>query len=273
MSETVAQAPLDDEAPDQGKPSAAPKTDTKDTKSGSQPKAESKSDGGKTAKDSGGPPPWANDLAERGLDDPRFDSYLNEVWQPRMTQFEQQVSEWSGMFGGDMERAQIMAGLAEALDNDPEGTYRQMGELLGLSGSTDGEYGEIEDGYEDDGYEDDGEEEPDDYRQWVMQKMQEEQQGQQDQQYQSLLDEIASTTPGFDPDLFHAAIVAFDGDPEMAMDWYMKYHRAPEAPDPHDGPTPVGEGNPTPPEAEQYSGIGDAISAFMSQDKASKAAR
>jgi hypothetical protein len=271
MSETVAQAPLDDEAPDQGKPSAAPKTDTKDTKSESQPNAPK--DGGKAAKDSGGPPPWANDLAERGLDDPRISDYLNEVWQPRMTQFEQQVSEWSGMFGGDMERAQIMSGLAEALDNDPEGTYRQMGELLGLSDSTDGEYDDEqgEFGVEDD--EADDSEQPDEYREWVMSKMQEEQQGREDQQYQSLLDEIAQTTPGFDPDLFHAAIVAFDGDPEMAMEWYMKYHRAPEAPDTPDGPTPVGEGNPTPPEAKEYSGIGDAIADFMSQDKAAKAPR
>lgn len=273
MSETEAQAPTPDEAPDQGRPAEAPKTDTKDTKGGSQPKAESKPDSGKEAKDSGGPPPWAKDLAERGLDDPRFDAYLNEVWQPRMTQFEQQVSEWSGMFDGDMERAQIMAGLAAALDADPEGTYRQMGELLGLSGSTDGEYDETDGGFEDDGYEDGPDEDTDEYRQWVMQKMQEEQQAREDQQYQSLLDEIAERTPGFDPELFHTAIVAFDGDPEMAMEWYMKYHRAPEAADTPDGPTPVGEGNPTPPEAEEYSGIGDAINAFMSQDKASKAAR
>lgn len=263
---------MDDEAPDQGLQSEAPKTDTKDTAKQSQPKAEPKSGDGKEAKDSGGPPPWAKDLAERGLDDPRFDSYLNEVWQPRMTQFEQQVSEWSGMFDGDMERAQIMAGLAQALDSDPEGTYRQMGELLGLSGSTDGEYDTTEDGYADEG-DSDGEEEPDDYRQWVMQKMQEEQQSREDQQYNSLLEEIASTTPGFDPDLFHAAIIAFDGDPESAMEWYMKYHKAPEAPDSPDGPTPVGEGNPTPPEAKEYSGIGDAIADFMSQDKAAKSAR
>jgi len=116
--------------------SDTPKTESKESKS--QPKSETKSSDGNSeskqeAKDAG-PAPWANDLAERGLDDPRIDQYLREVWQPRMTQFEQDLAGWSELFGGDMEAAQIMAGLAEALDNDPEGTYQQMGELLGLSG-------------------------------------------------------------------------------------------------------------------------------------------
>lgn len=271
MSETVAQAPVDNAPPDGEEPkSGAPKTDNSDTKS-SQPKSDSASKESSGAKE-GGPAPWAKDLAERGLDDPRIDSYLNEVWQPRMTQFEQQVAEWSGLFGGDMERAQIMAGLAEALENDPAGTYQQIGELLGLA--NDGEYNET---FDDAGYEDDGQlgeqEQPDEYRQWVMQKMEEEMVAQQDAAYENLLTELEEQTPGFDRNLFHAAIVAFDGDPEMAMSWYMQYHRAPEPPDEMNGPTPMGEGNPTPPESKEYSGIGDAIADFLSQEKTSKGAR
>lgn len=258
MSEDVAQAPVDD-APDVEAPDSAPKTESGDRSS--QPKSDSKSGG--EAKE-GGPAPWAKDLADRGLNDPAFDEYLRESWQPRMTQFEQQVSEWSGLFGGDMERAQIMAGLAEALENDPEGTYQEIGRLLGLA-SDDGEYADVEGGMEEG---EDGEgEEPDEYRQWVMQKMQEEQISQQDQQYQSLLSELDEAYPGFDQDLFHAAIVAHDGDPEQALEWYMKYHKAPEPADEPDGPTPLGEGNPTPPESKEYSGIGDAISDFMSEEK------
>lgn len=267
MSETEAQAPQDEAPEQQPGQSSAPKTDTKDASS-SQPKSDSKSGG---AKEESGPAPWAKDLADRGLDDPRVDEYLREVWQPRMTQFEQQASEWSGLFGGDMERAQIMAGLAEALEADPEGTYQQIGEILGLT-NTDGEYNET-DGL--DGLDEDGEEQehPDEYREWVMQKMQEEQIAQQDQAYEALLSELSEQVPGFDPNLFHAAIVAYDGDPEAAMQWYMQYHRAPEPAQSPDGPTPVGEGNPTPPEAKEYSGIGDAIADFMSEDKVSRSAR
>lgn len=269
MSETEAQASAGEEAPDQGAPqSSEPKTDTKEQSS--QPKSASGKESGEAKE--GGPAPWAKDLADRGLDDPRVDEYLREVWQPRMTQFEQQISQWDELFGGDMERAQIMAGLAEALEQDPLGTYQQIGELLGLTES-DGEYDENTDGEVDDEAYDGDAEEPDEYRQWVMQKMEEEMVAQQDAAYEQLLSELEEQTPGFDRELFHAAIVAFDGDPEMAMNWYMKYHRAPEPPDEQDGPTPVGEGNPTPPESKEYSGIGDAIADFMSESKTAKAAR
>ena len=285
MSETTeAQAPAgdnlevteDDVKPSKGRgDSSKPKADS--TEKSSQPKSESKntderSEPRQEAKD-GGPAPWAKDLADRGIDDPNVDAYLREVWQPRMTQYEQQTSQWDQLFGGDMERAQIMAGLAEALENDPAGTYQQMGELLGLL--NDGEYDESGfDGEVDGEFDgmDDGEE-PDEYRQWVMDKMAQEQTAQQDAAYEELLSDLETEHPGFDRELFHAAIVAFDGDPEMAFSWYMKYHRAPEPGAEMDGPTPMGEGNPTPPEQESYSGLGDAIDAFLSQDKTSRGGR
>lgn len=286
MSETTeAQAPAgeslevteDDVKPSKGNgDSSKPKTDS--TEKSSQPKSGPKdSDGDSGAKQEakdGGPAPWAKDLADRGIADPNVDAYLREVWQPRMTQYEQQMSQWDQLFGGDMERAQIMAGLAEALENDPAGTYQQMGELLGLL--DDGEYGDYEEGEfpdEGDEYAEDDGEQPDEYRQWVMEKMQQEHEAQQDAEYEGLLTDLETEHPGFDRELFHAAIVAFDGDPEMALNWYMKYHRAPEPGDEMDGPTPVGEGNPTPPEQEQYSGLGDAIDAFLSQDKTSRGGR
>lgn len=262
--------------------SDTPKTESKESKS--QPKSETKSSDGKSeskqeAKDAG-PAPWANDLAERGLDDPRIDQYLREVWQPRMTQFEQDLAGWSDLFGGDMEAAQIMAGLAEALDSDPEGTYQQMGELLGLSGDI-GEYDEFDEAehsptpmdYDDDeeGYEDS--EEGDEYRDWVMSKMMEEQEAQQDAAYEDLLVNIEQQVPGFDRDLFHAAIVAFEGDPDSAMEWYMKYHRAPEAPAEMDGPDPVGEGTSGVPNKDEYSNLGSAIDAFLSEDRTSRSTR
>lgn len=283
MSETTeAQAPAgdslevtEDDIKSSKGSSSKPKTDS--TEKSSQPKSEAKnsderSEPKQEAKD-GGPAPWAKDLADRGIEDPNVDAYLREVWQPRMTQYEQQMSQWDQLFGGDMERAQIMAGLAEALENDPAGTYQQMGELLGLL-SDDGEYGEYEDGeYEGDFEGEDDGEQPDEYRQWVMEKMQQEHEAQQDAEYESLLTDLETEHPGFDRELFHAAIVAFDGDPEMALNWYMKYHRAPDPSDEMDGPTPMGEGNPTPPEQEQYSGLGDAIDAFLSQDKTSRGGR
>lgn len=238
--------------------SSQPKSEAKSSDEKSEPKQEAKEDG--TA-------PWAKDLADRGLNDPNFDSYLREVWQPRMTQFEQDLGNWSNLFGGDMERAQIMAGLADALEQDPEGTYQQIGELLGLLSESEGAPELEDEGYGEEEYDD---EEPDEYRQWVMSKMQEEEQAQQDAAYEELLTELETAHPGFDRELFHAAIVAFEGDPDQALEWYMKYHKPAQEPAEMDGPDPVGEGNPVPPTQESYSGIGDAIAAFMSEDKTAR---
>lgn len=239
--------------------SSQPKSEAKSSDEKSEPKQEAKEDG--TA-------PWAKDLADRGLNDPNFDSYLREVWQPRMTQFEQDLGNWSNLFGGDMERAQIMAGLADALEQDPEGTYQQIGELLGLlSESEENPALEDDEGYDEEEYDD---EEPDEYRQWVMSKMQEEEEAHQDAAYEELLTELETAHPGFDRELFHAAIVAFEGDPDQALEWYMKYHKPAQEPSEMDGPDPVGEGNPVPPTQETYSGIGDAIAAFMSEDKTAR---
>lgn len=271
MSDTEAQA----DAPEEQAPEATgsePKAPTPktDKESKSQPKAESKSDSEPKAKDESGPAPWAKDLSDRGLDDPRIDEYLRDVWQPRMTQFEQQVAEWSDMFGGDMEKAAIMAGLAEALEADPEGTYSQMGELLGIVAGEPAPDAPDSEALADGEMPDEDGGEPDEYRQWVMDKMAQEQEAQQDEAYEALLGELEEAHPGFDRELFHAAIVAFEGDPEMALEWYMKYHRAPEPEASPDGPAPLGEGDVTPPEQAEYSNIGDAIADFMSQDKTAK---
>ena len=263
----------EDVAP-KGSKSAGSKPKTESKEKSSQPKSEAKSSDEKSAPKQeakeDGTAPWAKDLADRGLNDPNFDAYLREVWQPRMTQFEQDLGNWSNLFGGDMERAQIMAGLADALEQDPEGTYQQIGELLGLL--TDSEEGSPmgEDQLAGDGPDETDGAEPDEYRQWVMSKMQEEQEAKQDAAYEDLLVELETAHPGFDRELFHAAIVAFDGDPDQALTWYMKYHRAPEPAAEMDGPDPVGEGNPVPPTQETYSGIGDAIAAFMSEDKTAR---
>lgn len=241
--------------------SSQPKSEAKSSDEKSEPKQEAKEDG--TA-------PWAKDLADRGLNDPNFDSYLREVWQPRMTQFEQDLGNWSNLFGGDMERAQIMAGLADALEQDPEGTYQQIGELLGLLNDSEEGSPVGEDQLAGDGTDETDGAEPDEYRQWVMSKMQEEQEAKQDAAYEDLLAELETAHPGFDRELFHAAIVAFEGDPDQAMEWYMKYHKPAQEPAEMDGPDPVGEGNPVPPTQEAYSGIGDAIAAFMSEDKTAR---
>lgn len=266
MSETEAQAPEPQaEAPEVSGPSGSPKTESGTTSS--QPSASQSGE----AKEQG-TAPWAKDLADRGIADPNVDAYLREVWQPRMTQFEQQMSQWDQLFGGDMERAQIMAGLADALEHDPAGTYEEIGRLLGLV--TDGEYddAQADEGMQDGEY-DEGENELSQYRQWIEEQMEQQKIMEQDIAYEDLLNHLETENPGFDRDLFHAAIVAFDGDPDMAFEWYMKYHRAPEPPAEFDGPDPMGESNPAPPEAKEYSGIGDAIADFMSDMKTAKGAR
>lgn len=241
---------------------------TPDPKKAADPKAQKQgssqpADKGK-AKESG-PPPWAKDLSDRGIDDPRVDEYLREVWQPRMTQHEQSLSEWEGLFGdGGMEAARIGAGLLDALESDPEGTYAQIGELLGL---TQAEVESMVDEESDAGTEPaDGE--PTDPRQaYVDRLMQQEQEQKQEQQYQALLDALGKQFEGFDEDLFHICMLAHEGDLDQALQAYQTYHPEQTAGDPAP-PTAGDASSPTPRDAPEYGSIGDSIDAFLSDERA-----
>jgi hypothetical protein len=257
-SEAQGSAAVVDEAPEQDapkQPAADPKAQKKD---GSQ-------QGAKAPAKEQGPPPWAKDLADRGIEDPRVDQYLREVWQPRMTQHEQQLAEWTGLFGdGGMDAARIGAGLLEALESDPEGTYQQIGELLGLTAAEVEEMAEDAEGEELDGPEAAPE---DDVTRWVRERMEQEQAAQQDAQYQQLLDALGQQFEGFDENLFNMAMLAHEGDLDAALQAYTAYHKPPAPKD--EAPPTLGDAPaPTPREAHDFSTIGDSIDAFLSEDRA-----
>lgn len=237
--------------------SDAPKAESKQQTDKSQPKQ---------AKDKG-PSPWLKDLEGLGLNPehvPSVDEYLRTQWQPRMTEFEQQVAEWSNLFGGDMERAQIMANIANALEEDPAGTYRQIGELLELVDSeTDGDALPV--GDEGDMGDPEGEDtgEPDPRQQFLDELMEQHKQQQADAMYERMMDGIREEFPGLDEDLFNTALLAHGGDVAGARAWYAPRHqplRTPDEPPPSADEPPA----PTPPAREKPASISDAVNRWMS---------
>lgn len=239
-----------------------PKSDGKQSTEGQQPEA--------PAKDKG-PGPWDAKLQQLGLDDPRFSEFFRTEVQPYITQLEQ------GGQGGDpqiQEHAESWQELLSAFEADPEGAYRELGELLGVTG---GEMGDPNadlgmDDYGDDDLalpgEDDQQDDP--RLAYVDEIMERERTQKEDAEYDDFLKQMAERMPGFNDELFTTFVVANAGNLDLAMTQYEKYHRAPEpAPDAPPSPT----GGTAPAAAPRFGSIGDAVSSWMSEDKASNPKR
>jgi hypothetical protein len=218
-----------------------------------------------------GAAPWAKDLdAMRDHEDPfeAFNEYLATKWQPRTTQLEQSVAEFSKMFG-DVDTARMVADFMSTLDGNPKETLRQLAQSYGVDPM------DLLEVLEDEANPDPSPEEDktsffdDEDRKWVQQQREQETQAKQDQALQNLLQGFEDEIPGFDRDLYVYMLKASDYDAEEALETYMKWHREPEA---KDDPPPTGGGQKgaTPREAPQYKSIGDAMKAFL-RDEAAKA--
>jgi hypothetical protein len=217
-----------------------------------------------------GPSPWRKDLEGFGLAPEHLDvldTYLGEQWQPRMTQLEQEAAQYSKLFGGDLERAQIMANIAMGLEQDPAGTYRQIGELLELV--DDSGDGEPDDGAPGDIEDDEPAQPQDDPRLAALEEiLAERKQAEADHLYESVMEKTREAYPGMDEDLFNHLILANGGDVEAATAAYDRYHDKVKnvEPEPDVPPPTAGEPvAPTPPEAKQYGSVKDAVNDWVSQ--------
>lgn len=235
------------------------------------PKAERQDESQPPKNDSGakdkGPGPWSEKLAERGLNDPAFDEFIRSEIQPYITQLEQKGGgggEIDQMFGGDVEQAEALLELAEALRSDPEGTITELMGILGMSDAD--EMGEEDFGPE---MEDEGGYDDDPRLQYLDQMMQREQEQREDGELEQLLTELETSTPGLDRDLFVTCLIATEGDPDAAYQRYMKFHRQPAAPP--ESPGVLGNQGGTPPPSEpEFKSWHDAFDSYMSEERARK---
>lgn len=249
---------------------SAPKTESKDDKS---PKNDSSKKDAKTepAKKEKGPGPWEAELEKRGLRSPEIDAYMREVIQPYITELEGRGAggdEYHTLFEGDYERAELAAGLMQALIDDPAQAYKDLGELLDLSAAE----GDPTSPPTGEPTEPDPQAMPDDPRlAWVEQEMEAKRQAQEDQEYNELLSELSAKVPGFDPDGYHLAVLAAKGDMEQAFRYYMdKIHREP-APEPAQPDVPVldNQGGTAPRQAQKV-GLDGAIDETLAEMRAAR---
>lgn len=252
----------------QGADIAAVEGGVEDPKASGTVGPESQPEQSATAKDKG-PAPWSKDLTDRGLTDPNIDAYLREVWQPRVTKLEQQLSELSGygdLFGGEIENAQAAASLLQALRENPQETYQELGELLGISA---GEAHQLmEEG--DDAPSEETPEQADPRLQWVDEMMRTQQEAAEDAEYEALLRAKAEEIENFNPDLFNHLVVSHQGDIDAATEAYAQFAQMmapPEAPPTLGG----GPGGVQPQEEQKPQSIRDALNDFMSEQKARRA--
>lgn len=220
-----------------------------------------------------GPSPWEAELAERGLDDPKFAEYMRDK-QGYITQLEQSNSAFKQLFGEGEEAvgvAQVAANIINGLDQDPAGTLVEIMRVLELDPTElFGDPNDIE-GYDDEGYDegeyDDAPEEDDPVRTWVSQKMQAEMEAQQDQAYDAIIAQIKQQHGGFNDRVFHNYVIAYDGDIQAAYTEYASDF----PPTPRSVAPPVhGGGQPPPQPAKEYTDFGGAVDDFMAEMKASR---
>lgn len=265
-------------SPDTGsdtKDTAAPKAEKQQAQSQPKDQKQQSTEGQQQADPAAkekGPGPWDAKLAEMGLTDPRFSEFFRNEVQPYITQLEQQSGQGNDVFEGDTEAAQAAKDLLDEFRADPVKAYRELGELLGLTEPGDGEMGLGDEGDLGAGADGDlgpdGSEPPSDPRlEYVDDLIRREREQQEDAEYDAFLEQMGQRMPGFDPDLFTTFVVANAGNLDMALTQYEKYHRAP---DPVSDPPPSIDGGGTaPPEAPRYGSVGDAISGWMAEERAS----
>ncbi len=219
--------------------------------------------------------PWDADLAKRGITDPNVSAFLREVVQPYVTQLEQgsqQGGPVSDLFGGDMEAAEAANDLLQALRENPEEAYRELGELLELAPPGMGD-GDLPDGStpppgDAEGL---GSEQQDDPRlSYIDEMMERERTEREDAEFEGFLDQMKERMPGFDDELFTQLVVAQGGNLDNAMNIYQRYHKAP---DPADDAPPTATGGTAPPAAPSYNSIGSAVDDWMKESNAASPKR
>lgn len=243
---------------------STPSTDSTSSQSGttSQPTP---------AKDRGASP-WAKDLADRGLDDPRFDEYLRTSWQPRMTQHEQALAKYNQLFGDD-ETADIASRILHGLNTDAGATVKELVQLLELNPQELFAMQQQAQEAQPQAPTPEAQTQVDPRMQWIEQQMETQRQSQEDAQWQQHLAEVTERVQGFNPQLYTHLVIANQGDTEAAFRDYQGYHDqfglTPKSGDP-EVPTLGDAPGITPRESNNPRSIKDAVSQFLAEDRASR---
>lgn len=245
-------------------------------------------------KEASGPRPWDADLDARGINTPEVQSYMAEVVQPYITRLEQQGTPFQALFEGDLDAAQVAAGVLDELDQDPAGA------IVKLINIFEEDNPELVDAINEAlGVESEGEPAPeaqaegdpsapetqadpllDRLRQLpefqaMSEQLKENQAKQEAEQWDNYVASVKEVVPDLDEDLFTLASAAADGDEDAAFVYYnnVMQKRSQEnkaTPRPTPPPTMGGQGTPPLQPKKQYegkTGLKDAISDFLEEDK------
>lgn len=219
-----------------------------------------------------GDAPWSTDLSALGLDESQaaaVDGYLREKWQPRMTQYEQQVAKLAPA-----------AELWQDFQADPQGTYAAVGEQLFGD-----EFAQNLNGLwqpADETEETPAAVEPAPIDPRVQALIDAEEARQQRAAYEARLAEVREQHQDVEPELIAPFVVAAEGDWNMAVQAYQHWMgQARErfgltVPEEVLPPTAVGtsaaQGGTTPPPVQQQFGsLDDALDSAMDDMRAARA--
>jgi hypothetical protein len=214
-----------------------------------------------------GDAPWSADLAGLGLDDTArqaVDGYLRAQWQPRMTQFEQQLSE-----------AAPARELWQDFHANPQETYLAVGaQLFGDEKASELEALIAAAEAADEG--DDAPSAPSDPR--VQAMLEDYEARQRSDAYSAKLAEVKAAHTDLDEELFHPFVIAADGDFGQAVARYRAYVEqfkakhgvSPEVPQVPDAPATLGlsggDGPAVPPPTtERYDSLDAALDATLAE--------
>ncbi len=237
--------------------------------------------------------PWDADLDARGINTPEVQSYMSEVVQPYITRLEQQGTPFQALFEGNLDAAQVAAGVLDELDRDPGGAIVKLinifeednpdlidaiNEALGVE--SEGDEGDFTPEAPVEGGPD--QEDPllsrlrelPEFK--AMSEQLKNQQAQQEaEQWDNYLASVKEVVPDLDEDLFTLASAAADGDEDAAFVYYnnvlqKRSAQTQAAPKPPPPPTMGGQGTPPVQPKKEYTGkagLKDAISDFLEEDK------
>ena len=230
------------------------------------PKADGQSDA--PAKDA----PWNAEFTKRGISDPAFHQYMQEVAQPYATKLEQQLSQYTTVFDSD-DKFQAVQELLTDLNDSPEDVIRTLMEIHQLDPSVfadgaaddDGDAGSAGDDNSPGTQDTAGDPELDQVKQWARSQQQQQKETADAEAYKSYVEEVSTDVgEGFDEELLRMAVITSNGDPKQARALYDKLHEqyvgqsvAGQAKDKPAGPNPLGtdpaqSGRPAPREAKRY---------------------
>lgn len=176
------------------------------------------------------------------------------------------------LFEGNVEQATIASQILNALLEDPQTAYAELGQLLGIEPGGDDPFGDEQLGLDGDDLGDEGlgDEQDDPRAAWIDQQMQAQREAQEDQQFEHVMaqarQQIESLGLQYNEELFVRVLFSEQGNPQSAIEAYKRL--APPAQAQPTAPPTLGGGPPAPRQASQPKSIGDAFDQYMNEERA-----